>query len=74
MASKKFPAEVFIRNADSPKDATAFPAFYREAYAILGDGPTEIGVYRLVGVVKASKKLVVEQKTVSKKTGIDMNA
>ena len=63
MANKKFPAEVFLTrdsNADCDNDLLAW---IDEGDGIEDDGPTEIGVYRLVGVVRASKKLVVEKKS-----------
>ncbi len=65
MASKKFPAEVFIThdaNADAGCENDLF-AWTEEGDGVEGDGPTEIGVYRLVGVVRATKKLVVEKKS-----------
>ena len=64
MASKKFPAEVFLAYSPDTDDSwNGLVVSLEEKDAIENDGPTEIGVYRLVGVVRATKKLVVEKKS-----------
>ena len=65
MPSKKFPEKVFVTrdvNADDDHENDLL-AWREEGDGVEGDGPTEIGVYQLAGVVRATKKLVMEKKS-----------
>lgn len=65
MASKKFPEKVFVTRDENADDGCEndLLAWHEEGDGVERDGPTEIGVYQLAGVVRVTKKLVVEKKS-----------
>lgn len=55
-----FPSEIFVRKDANSRDMTEedLLAYKNRNAAVEDDGPTEVGVYELVGVKKLKKQVV----------------